>query len=69
MSKLKLSELVKQMMEQPEVAPEPTIKPSEPGTKPRRPNPLLKDPQKRLLNRLLRANRALLMTLLLSFLS
>ena len=40
MSKLKLSELVKQMMEQPEVAPEPTTKPSKPSTKPGKPNPL-----------------------------
>jgi len=40
MKKINIAELAKQMLEQPEVAPAPRIKPSEPGTKPRRPNPL-----------------------------
>ena len=40
MSRYKLSEIVKKLKEQPEVAPRPTTKPSEPVTKPSRPNPL-----------------------------
>ena len=40
MSRYNLSELVKSVMEQPEVAPAPRIKPSKPTTKPSKPNPL-----------------------------
>jgi len=39
-NRLNISELAKKLLEQPEVAPMPITKPAEPGTKPKRPNPL-----------------------------